>query len=119
VYSLENASKSLIPHARQAGIFMLPGEAAASSLTAVPGLVSGLPVGARGVGSVSRNQRLSVRPRFDRFDVYRPSDDVAIITLCETSLAPTRARSLCTCGSLRARVAECTHRDRDKDDGGC
>jgi len=41
------------------------------------------------------------------------------LTLCETSLAPTRARSLCTCGALRARVAECTHRDRDKDDGGC
>jgi hypothetical protein len=38
VYGLENACKLLIPNDWQTGIFMLPGEATASSLTAVTGL---------------------------------------------------------------------------------
>jgi hypothetical protein len=35
--SLENARKPMIPNVRKSGIFMLPSEAEASSLTAVPG----------------------------------------------------------------------------------
>jgi len=37
MYSLENARKPLIPKVRESGIFILPSEAEASSLTAVPG----------------------------------------------------------------------------------
>ena len=37
-YSLENASKPLIPKVRESGIFLLPSEAGVSSLTAVSGL---------------------------------------------------------------------------------